>query len=92
MNTSPQQRWSVRTFSWTLAGVELPAGAQVEVRIGASGGTPDLEIACDTTGQPSALTLAGRDGVEPGAADGPNGGCRRRDWLTRPPPRPAAFG
>ena len=57
VNTNPKQAWSQRTFTWTLAGLTVPAGAQVEVRIVATGGTPDLEIAYDTIGQPSALTL-----------------------------------
>jgi len=57
VNTNPKQAWSHRTFTWTLAGVTVPAGAQVEVKIVATGGTPNLEIAYDTTGQPSSLTL-----------------------------------
>lgn len=44
-------------LSWTLVSVSVPTGRQVEVKIVATGGNREPEIAYDTTAYPSALTL-----------------------------------
>ena len=51
------QAWVEHDLTWTLASVSVPAGRQIEVKIVATGGTREPEIAYDTTAYPSSLTL-----------------------------------
>jgi hypothetical protein len=51
------QAWARLDLAWAFDAVTVPAGSQLEVLVVATGGTRDAEIAYDTTGQPSALTL-----------------------------------
>jgi hypothetical protein len=53
-STSP---WAAYTPTGLLASVTVPAGRQIEVKLVATGGTRNVEIAYDTTANPSALTL-----------------------------------
>lgn len=57
VSRNANQSWGTLELSWALTGVSVPAGSVVEVKVVATGGTRDPEIAYDTTGQPSALTL-----------------------------------
>ncbi len=52
-----RQAWAAVNLTWTLNGVTIPVDARVEVKVVTTGGTRDPEIAYDTTGQPSSLTL-----------------------------------
>ncbi|HSW42448.1 MAG TPA: hypothetical protein VLM76_08070, partial [Patescibacteria group bacterium] len=57
VSTEPTAPWVAHTPSWSLAGVTVPAGRQIEIRIVATGGTRNIEIAYDTTALASSLTL-----------------------------------
>jgi hypothetical protein len=49
--------WTQYNLTWSLAGAAVPASRQIEIKLVATGGTRDVEIAYDTTAYPSALTL-----------------------------------
>jgi hypothetical protein len=57
ITTEPTLPFASYALSWTLASVAVPLGRQVEVKIVATGGTREPEIAYDTTAYPSSLTL-----------------------------------
>ncbi|MFH0750948.1 MAG: hypothetical protein V2B17_03855 [Chloroflexota bacterium] len=57
MTTESTSAWAACTPTWSLASVMVPAGRQIEVKLVATGGTRNVEIAYDTTTYPSALTL-----------------------------------
>ncbi len=57
ITTEPSVAFAAYALSWILASVSVPAGRQVEVKIVATGGTRDPEIAYDTTTYPSSLLL-----------------------------------
>jgi hypothetical protein len=54
---NPTQPWVDIDLSWTLASVTVPAGRRIEIRLVATGGTRNVEIAYDAQISPSALTL-----------------------------------
>ena len=51
------QAWAGHTLTWSLAGVTIPAGRRIELKLVATDGTRDLEVAYDTGAQASALTI-----------------------------------
>lgn len=51
------QPWVDLDLSWTLASVTIPAGRRIEVRLVATGGNRNVEIAYDTLNSPSSLRL-----------------------------------
>ncbi len=51
------QAWVELDLAWSLSSVPVPAGRRIEVKLVATGGTRNVEIAHDTTANPSALTL-----------------------------------
>lgn len=53
-STSP---WASYTPTWSLASVSVPAGRRIVIKLVATGGTRDVEVAYDTTAYPSSLTL-----------------------------------
>jgi hypothetical protein len=57
ITTQPTLAFASYALSWTLVSVLVPVGHQVEVKIVATGGTREPEIAYDTTTYPSSLTL-----------------------------------
>ena len=57
ITTEPTLSFASYALSWTLASVSVPVGRQVEVKIVATGGTSDVDIAYDTTAYASSLTL-----------------------------------
>jgi hypothetical protein len=57
ITTEPTLAFASYALSWTLASVSVPVGRQVEVKIVATGGTGDVDLAYDTTAYPSSLTL-----------------------------------
>ena len=57
ITTEPTLSFASYALSWTLASVSVPVGRQVEIKIVATGGTSDVDIAYDTTPYPSSLTL-----------------------------------
>jgi hypothetical protein len=54
---NPTQPWVDLDLSWTLASVTVPAGRRIEVRLVATGGTRNVEIAYDALNSPSSLRL-----------------------------------
>jgi len=57
ITTEPTLPFASYALSWTLASVSVPLGRQIDVKIVATGGTREPEIAYDTTAYPSSLTL-----------------------------------
>lgn len=51
------QPWATYDLGWGLASVSIPAGRQIEIKLVATGGNRNVEIAYDTTAYPSSLTL-----------------------------------
>jgi hypothetical protein len=51
------QAWVAPALAWNLVNVTIPAGRVIELKLVATGGTRDLEVAYDTTAHASALTL-----------------------------------
>ena len=49
--------WASYSLTWSLVSVSVPAGRQIEVRIVATGGNRDPEIAYDTTAYATSLQL-----------------------------------
>jgi hypothetical protein len=57
VSRNANQSWAQTDLTWSLAGVTVPAGRQVEVKIVATGGNRNAEVAYDTTAYPSSLAL-----------------------------------
>ena len=57
VTTESTSAWAAYNLTWSLASVSVPAGRQVEVKLVATGGTRNVEIAYDTTAYRSSLTL-----------------------------------
>jgi hypothetical protein len=55
--TNPTQAWAEINLTWSLAGVVVPAGQQIEIKVVATGGNRNIEIAYDANDLDSALTL-----------------------------------
>jgi hypothetical protein len=55
--TNGNVAWTQSNLAWSLPGVTVPIGRLIEVKLVATGGNRDVEVAYDTTSQPSALTL-----------------------------------
>ena len=57
ITTEPTAAFASYALTWTLASVAVPVGRQIEVKIVATGGTREAEIAYDITANASSLTL-----------------------------------
>lgn len=57
VSTNANQAWTEHDLTRSLANVTGPAGGRIEIKLVTTGGTWYVEIACDTTRYPSALTL-----------------------------------
>jgi hypothetical protein len=57
VTTEPTSAWAQYSPTWSLASVAVPAGRVIEIKIVATGGTRNVEIAYDTTANPSSLAL-----------------------------------
>ncbi len=57
VTTNSSSAWAQQTLTWPLASVSVPAGRRIEVKLVATGGTLNVEIAYDVTTQASSLTL-----------------------------------
>ena len=57
MTTESSSAWAACTPIWSLASVTVPVGRQIEVKMVATGGNRNVEIAYDTTAYPSSLAL-----------------------------------
>lgn len=49
--------WARLDLAWALSSVDVPAGRRIEIKLVATGGTRNVEIAYDATGLASSLTL-----------------------------------
>ena len=57
VSTNPKQGWVELDLTWPLAGVTVPAGQSIEIKLVATGGNRNVEIAYDANDLASALTL-----------------------------------
>jgi hypothetical protein len=55
--TNPTVAWARLDLTWSLVSVAVPAGRQIEVKLVATGGNRNVEIAYDATAYPSSLGL-----------------------------------
>ncbi len=55
--TNANAAWAEYDLTWSLANVAIPAGRRIEIKIVATGGTRNVEVAYDTNARASALTL-----------------------------------
>ena len=56
--TNANQAWATCDLTWSLAGVTVPAGRRIELKLVATGKASDVDIAYDTTAYPSAADAA----------------------------------
>ncbi len=57
VSTEPTSAWAAHSPAWSLSGVTVPAGRIIEVKLVATGGTRNVELAYDEAAYPSSLTL-----------------------------------
>jgi len=57
VSANPTAAWARLSLAWSLAGATVAVGQQIEVKVVATSGTRDIEIAYDTTTSPSSLAL-----------------------------------
>jgi len=55
--TNSAQAWAERDLTWSLASVTVPAGRRIEIKLVATGGNRNVEIAYDANDLASALAL-----------------------------------
>ncbi len=55
--SNPTVAWARLNLTWSLASVAVPGGRQIEVKVVATGGNRNVEIAYDATAYPSSLSL-----------------------------------
>lgn len=57
VTANPNQAWVELDLTWSLAGVTVPAGRRIEIKLVATGGNRNVEIVYDANDLASALTL-----------------------------------
>ena len=57
VSTEPTSAWAQYSPAWSLSSATVPAGGIIEVKLVATGGTRNVEVAYDTAANPSSVTL-----------------------------------
>ena len=57
VSTNSTQAWTEHDLTWSLSSVSVPAGRRIEIKLVATGGNRNVEIAYDASDLASALTL-----------------------------------